>query len=135
MKLFTFFIVFSIATGLIAFSAEPPQALPPQVVPLKDVLEKVKVAGTPHDGDTFTILAPAIRIVGVCSAEIKEPEGIAHRDNLIAWMKDADIYILRKGESYGRTLARVFKKVNGQFVEIQQSDIGTVAGRGTQYCK
>ena len=128
--LFLLFILLTLAT--IALAGTP---VIPQTIPLKDVLEKVTVAGTPHDGDTLSILAPTVRIVGICAAELKEPDGPAHRNKLIAWLQNSDIYIIRKGESYGRTLARVFKKVDGQFVELKQSDIGAVAGRGVEFCK
>ena len=80
------------------------------------------------DGDSLVCDRKRIRLVNVYAAELREPGGAAAKKRLQALIAGKDVVIVPRGtDKYGRTLADVY--VDGR--QIQQSDIGPRAGRGS----
>jgi endonuclease YncB( thermonuclease family) len=80
------------------------------------------------DGDSLVCDGRKIRLVNVYAAELKEPGGRAAKKRLQALIAGKDVVVVPRGtDKYGRTLADVY--VDGR--QVQQSDIGPRAGRGS----
>jgi micrococcal nuclease len=81
------------------------------------------------DGDTLRCGKERVRLANVYAAEKSDIGGKAAKAHLAALVNGQDVTLKRVAiDKYGRTLAKVV--VGGH--EINQADIGSKAGRGTQ---
>jgi hypothetical protein len=82
------------------------------------------------DGDTLVCNRQKVRLTNVYAAELNEPGGRAAKRRLQLLISGGEVTLKPLGhDRYGRTLAEVY--VNGR--RIEQDDVGSRAGRGTQW--
>lgn len=82
------------------------------------------------DGDTLVCNRQKVRLNNVYAAELNETGGYAAKRRMQALIASGEVTLRPFGhDRYGRTLAEVY--VNGR--RIEQADIGSRAGRGSQW--